>query len=84
MGFETQRHRGTQRKVMEAAQRTRARVRPKPSGFTPKSANPAKSPAPQSPLPHTRLTPNTQRSAENCPYRAKLHGGGLTWHCMPG
>jgi hypothetical protein len=39
---------------------------------------------PQSPRPRTRLTPNTQRSPENCPYRAKLHGGGLTWHFMPG
>jgi hypothetical protein len=33
---------------------------------------------------HTELTPNTQRSAESCPYRAKVPRGVLTWHFMPG
>jgi hypothetical protein len=60
---------------VEAAQGNRTSVRPKPSRFTPESASSAKSPAPQSELPHTRLTPNTQRSTENCPDRAKLHAG---------
>jgi hypothetical protein len=34
------------------------------------ASSPPNQPAPQSPLLHTRFTPNTQRSAENCPYRA--------------
>jgi len=60
-------------------------VAPKSVGGSPRKARaPAKSPAVQIPLPHTRVTPNTQRSPENCPYRAKLSRGGLTWHFMPG
>jgi len=33
---------------------------------------------------HTGVTPNTPRSAENCPYTAKASAGDLTWHFMPG
>jgi len=33
---------------------------------------------------HTWGTPNIQCSAENCPYRAKVPEGGVTWHFMPG
>jgi hypothetical protein len=29
-------------------------------------------------------TLNPQRSAESCPYRAKVSRGDLTWHFMPG
>ncbi len=66
-------HRGTEEhRGVVAAQTNRVRVRPNPSGFTSESAGPAKSRAPQRPLPHNRLTPNTQRSSESCPYRAKL------------
>jgi len=40
--------------------------------------------APQCPLLHTQLKPNTRRSAESCPYRAKLPGDDLTSHFMRG
>ena len=83
MGFETQRHRGTQRSDGSATQS--CQVASEVLGVHPENRGPpAKSPAPQSPLPPTQLTPNTQRSSENCPYRAKLPGGDLTWHFMPG
>jgi hypothetical protein len=83
MGFE---HRGTEEhRGVVAAEGIRTSVRPKPSEFTSESAStPPDQRVPQSPLLHIRLTPNTQCSAENCPYRAKLPGGGLTWHFMPG
>jgi hypothetical protein len=51
-------------------QRHRAGVRSDSAGSTSESADPAKSRAPRSPLLHPQFTPNTQRSAESCPYRA--------------
>jgi hypothetical protein len=83
MGFETQRHKGTQRSGGSATQSCHGAS--KALGLHPgKREPPGKSPASHSPLPHTRLTPTTQRSPENCPYRAKLPRGDVTWHFMPG
>jgi hypothetical protein len=75
MGFETQRRRGTQRKVMETAQRLRASVPPKSSRFAPKKREPRQITRSINPGAAPRILPNTRGSAENCPYRAKLHGG---------
>jgi hypothetical protein len=75
MGFETQRNRGTQRSDGSATQS--CQVASKVVVFhLGNRGSPNRSPTPQRPLPHTRLTPNAQRSAENCPHRAKAGIGG--------
>ena len=83
MSFETQRHRGTQRSSGSVTQSSR--VAPKVLGVhLEKREPPPKSPARQIPLPHTRLTPDTQCSSENCPYRACVVVGGADPGLHPG
>jgi hypothetical protein len=65
MGFETQRHRGTQRSGVVATQSCQGAS--KALEVHPEGASTGKSRVPQGPLLHTWVTPNTQRSSENCP-----------------
>jgi hypothetical protein len=64
-------HRGTEEhRGVVASHTNHSRVRPNPSEFTSEIAGPAESRVLQSPRLHTRFAPNTQHSAESCPYRA--------------